>query len=63
MRVLRIAAARQLALFAAQDDCLARWDGLPEHVQAQVLALLARMIARSVVAGPGAAGGSREVAS
>ena len=51
MRVLRIAAARQLALFAAQDDCLARWDGLPEHVQAQVLALLARMIARSV-AGP-----------
>jgi hypothetical protein len=62
MRVLRIAAARQLALFAAQDDCLARWDGLPEHVQAQVLALLARMIARSV-AGPGAAGGSREVLS
>jgi hypothetical protein len=62
MRVLRIAAARQLALFAAQDDCAARWDGLPEHVQAQVLALLAKMIARSA-AGPGAAGGSREVRS
>ena len=62
MRVLRIAAARQLALFAGQDDCAARWDGLPGPVQAQVLALLARMIARSV-AGPGAAGGSREVRS
>ena len=62
MRVVRIAPARQLALFAGQDDSPARWDGLPEQVQAQVLALLARMIARSVL-GPDAAGGSWEVPS
>ena len=57
MRVVRIAPARQLALFAGEDGFSARWDGLPEQVQARVLALLARMIARSVL-GPGAAGGS-----
>ena len=62
MRVLTIAPARQLALFAGPDDLPARWDGLPDKVKAQVLALLARMIARSV-AGPGAAGGSRGVSS
>jgi hypothetical protein len=61
MRVVRIAPARQLALFAGQDGP-GRWDGLPEQVQARVLALLARMIARSVL-GPGAAGGSGEVPS
>jgi hypothetical protein len=60
MRVVRIAPARQLALFAGQDP--ARWDGLPEQARARVLALLARMIARSV-AGPDAAGSSREVPS
>jgi hypothetical protein len=62
MRVVRIAPARQLALFAGEDGFSARWDGLPEQVQARVLALLARMIARSVL-GPGAAGGSGEVPS
>jgi hypothetical protein len=62
MRVVRIAPARQLALFAGEDGFSARWDGLPEQVRARVLALLARMIARSVL-GPGAAGGSREVPS
>jgi len=62
MRVVRIAPARQLALFAGEDGVSARWDGLPEQVQARVLALLARMIARSVL-GPGAAGSSREVPS
>jgi len=62
MRVVRIAPARQLALFAGEDGFSARWDGLPEQVQARVLALLARMIARYVL-GPGAAGGSREVPS
>jgi hypothetical protein len=61
MRVVRIAPARQLALFAGQDGP-GRWDGLPEQVRARVLALLARMIARSVL-GPGAAGGSGEVPS
>jgi hypothetical protein len=61
MRVVRIAPARQLALFAGQDGP-GRWDGLPEQVQAQVLALLAAMIARSVL-GPGASGSSWEVPS
>jgi hypothetical protein len=61
MRVVRIAPARQLALFSGHDGSPARWDGLPEQVQARVLALLARMIARSV-AGPDA-GSSREVPS
>jgi hypothetical protein len=58
MRVFRIAPARQLALFASPDGQPARWDELPEQVRAQVLALLARMIATDVL-GPGPA---REVA-
>lgn len=62
MRVVRIAPARQLALFACQDGSPGRWDGLPEQARARVLALLARMIARSVL-GPDAAGSSREVPS
>jgi hypothetical protein len=62
MRVARIAPARQLALFAGGDGPAGRWDGLPEQARARVLALLARMIARSVL-GPGAPGGSREVPS
>lgn len=54
MRVVRITPARQLALFEGHDAALpARWDGLPEQVQAKVLALLARMIARDLL-GPGA---------
>ena len=62
MRVVRIAAARQLDLFAGQDGSAGWWDGLPEQARARVLALLARMIARSVL-GPDAAGSSREVPS
>ena len=62
MRVVRIAPARQLALFAGEDGFSARWDGLPEQARAQVLALLAAMIARSVL-GPGASGSSWEVPS
>ena len=62
MRVARIAPARQLALFAGQDDSPGRWDGLPEQARARVLALLAAMIARSVL-GPGPAGSSGEVPS
>ena len=58
MRVLTIAPARQLALFAAPDDLETRWDELPEQVRARVLALLAMMIARDVLV-PGRA---REVA-
>jgi hypothetical protein len=62
MRVARIAPARQLELFAGQGGSPGRWDGLPEQARARVLALLARMIARSVL-GPDAAGSSREVPS
>jgi hypothetical protein len=52
MRVLRIAPARQLALFAGQAGPSAGgWHGLPEQARAEVLALLARIIARGVVAG------------
>jgi hypothetical protein len=52
MRALRIAPARQLALFAGPPGPAAgHWDGLPEQARAEVLALLARMIARGVVAG------------
>jgi hypothetical protein len=52
MRVLRIAPARQLALFAGRPGPAAgHWDGLPEQARAEVLVLLARMIARNVVAG------------
>jgi len=61
MRALRIAPARQLALFAGQPRPGAgHWDGLPEQARAEVLVLLARIIARGVVAGDGqcAAGGA-----
>ena len=54
MRVLRIAPARQLALFAGKSGPAAgHWDGLPEQARAEVLVLLARMIARGVAAGGG----------
>ena len=54
MRALRIAPARQLALFAGQPGPAGgHWDGLPEQARAEVLVLLARMIARGVVAGDG----------
>jgi hypothetical protein len=55
MRVLRIAPARQLALFTGQADSHGRWDGLPEQARAEVLVLLARIIARGVLAGDGGA--------
>jgi hypothetical protein len=54
MRVLRIAPARQLALFAGKSGPAAgHWDGLPEQARAEVLVLLARMMARGVMAGDG----------
>lgn len=55
MRVLRIAPARQLSLFTGQADSHGRWDGLPEQARAEVLVLLARIIARGVLAGAGQA--------
>jgi len=65
MRALRIAPARQLALFAGPPGPAAgHWDGLPEQARAEVLVLLARMIARGVVAGdePPAGRAGREAA-
>ncbi len=54
MRVLRIAPARQLALFAGRPGPEAGyWDGLPDQARAQVLVLLARIITRGVLAGDG----------
>jgi hypothetical protein len=49
MRVWRIAADRQLVLFLAGEETSGRWDGLPADVQAKVLTLLAKMIAKSVL--------------
>jgi hypothetical protein len=53
MRVLRIAPARQLVLFDDQAGPGAGWDGLPEQARAEIVALLARVIARGVLAGDG----------
>jgi hypothetical protein len=57
MRVLRIAPARQLALFAGEPGPAAgHWDGLPEQARAEILILLARIIARGMLAGDGPGG-------
>jgi hypothetical protein len=53
MRVLRIAPARQLVLFDDPAGPGAGWDGLPEQARAEIVALLARVIARGVLAGDG----------
>lgn len=54
MRALRIAPARQLALFAGQGTPAAgHWHRLSEQARAEVLTLLARIIARGVLAGDG----------
>lgn len=49
MRGLRIAAATQLPLPWEQGCVPGRWEQLPERTRAQVLTLLARMIARGVL--------------
>jgi hypothetical protein len=60
MRALRIAAARQLALFDGRPGSDAGcWDRLPEQARAEILALLARIIARGVLAGDGQEPGGR----
>lgn len=54
MRVLRIAPASQMSLFPGRPGPAAiGWDGLPEQARAEVLVLLARIIARGVLAGDG----------
>jgi len=60
MRALRIAPARQLALFDGRPGPDARcWDRLPDQARAEILALLARIIARGVLAGDGQEPGGR----
>jgi hypothetical protein len=51
LRRLRIAAPTQLALViqGLASTPAQRWSGLPDHVQASALSLLARMIANGVV--------------
>jgi hypothetical protein len=53
MRALRIAPARQLILFDGRPGPAGCWDGLPEQARAEILTLLARIIARGVLAGDG----------
>ncbi len=65
MRALRIAPARQLALFGDRAAPGGGWDGLPEQARAEVLVLLARIIARGILAGDGQypAGGAGQEAA
>jgi len=57
VRGVRIAAAVQLRLPWEQECVGGRWELLPEPTRAQVLTLLARMIAKGVVlAGDGSDG-------
>lgn len=58
MRALRIAPACQLALFPGRAAPPAsQWAMLPDRSRAEVLALLARIIARGVLPGAGQDGG------
>lgn len=58
MRALRIAPACQLALFLDRAAPPAsRWAQLPDRSRSEVLALLARIIARGVLADDGLDGG------
>ena len=51
MRALRVATPCQMSLQLVSDPgAPERWHGLPEDVRRQVLTLLARLIARGVVA-------------
>ena len=56
MRGLRIASATQLLLPWEQGCVGGRWELLPERTRAQVLTLLARMIARGVLVEDGSDG-------
>lgn len=52
MRALRVAPAQQLPLRLGEDDTVPQWwwSELPERTRVEVLRLLARMIARGVLA-------------
>jgi hypothetical protein len=60
MRALRIARYRQLALDLGEHSGQDRWGMLPEQARLRVLALLAAMIAQSVLAEPGRGGDGGE---
>lgn len=51
MRTLRIAAPTQLALLRPSEPGAKRWETLPEPTRVAVLSLLARLIAKGVLAG------------
>jgi hypothetical protein len=53
MRELRVASCRQLALDLGEPSGQDRWNMLPEQARLRVLVLLAAMIARAALAGPG----------
>jgi hypothetical protein len=50
LRALRIAAPAQLTLSYGAERVDGRWEGLPEPTRAALLALLARLIAKGVLA-------------
>ena len=53
MRTLRVAAPCQLSLGLVDLPVSAdRWQSLPEEIRCQVLALLARLIAKGALANP-----------
>ena len=57
MRALRVATPCQMSLQLVSDHGASeRWHGLPDDVRRQVLTLLARLIARGVVADDDPAG-------
>jgi hypothetical protein len=57
LRGLRIAEPTQLCLRWDNEECLGeRWERLPEATRVAVLALLARLIARGVLAEDGGDG-------
>ena len=53
MREIRVAAPAQLRLRWEQECVGGRWEQLPEATRARVLSLLARMIAKGVLAEDG----------
>lgn len=56
MRGLRISASTQLCLAWEEQRVGGQWEQLPEATRAAVLALLARVIARAVLAEDGGDG-------
>lgn len=62
MRALRITPAQQLSLPVGEDEMAGQlwWNGLPDPARVEVLRLLARMIARGVLAGCDEGDGGRD---